>query len=284
MLKLNEKVATYEPDNSIKKGYLQIFGEILTELRNNKWLIYQLFRRDFLSMYRQSVFGILWAFIIPLVSVGAFVVLNQSGVFITGDIEVNYVVYALLGLAFWQLFSTGLIASSGSMVQAGSMISKINFSKKALVISSMGKTLIAFVIQLVLAALSFAVYGVLPNIAIILIPVLVIPIVLITLGLGFVLSILNGVARDVGNLLPILTTFLLFLTPVMYAVPKTGILGELTVYNPLYYLVSVPRDLVLTGTTTLWFGFSISVALSIIVFVFCLVAFHLTETRLAERI
>src|SRR4030067_1066353 len=119
-------------------------------------------------MYRQSVFGVLWAFIVPLISVGSFVVLNQSGVFVTGDTEVNYVVFALLGLAFWQGFSTGLIASSMSLVQAGTMITKINFSKKALVIASMGKTLVAFIIQLVLALVSFAVFGVLPNVALLL--------------------------------------------------------------------------------------------------------------------
>lgn len=275
---------TYEPDNSLKKGYSLIFKEIFDEIKNNKWLIYQLFRRDFLTIYRQSVFGILWAFIIPLISVGAFVILNQSGVFATGTVEVNYVVYALLGLAFWQVFSTGLIATSGSLVLAGSMIAKINFSKKALVIASMGKTLVAFIIQLVLALISFAVFGVVPNIAIVLIPLFVIPILLVTLGLGFILSVLNGVARDIGNLLPVLTTFLLFLTPVMYATPESGLLGQLLIFNPLYYLVSAPRDIILTGTTTLWFGYLISVTLCVAVFAICLVAFHLTETRIAERI
>ena len=101
---MTENITTYEPDNSLKKGYLLIFREIFEEIKTNKWLIYQLFRRDFLTIYRQSVFGILWAFIVPLVSVGAFVVLNQSGVFVTGNTEVNYVVYALLGLAFWRLY------------------------------------------------------------------------------------------------------------------------------------------------------------------------------------
>ena len=281
---MTDAITTYEPDNCLKKGYSQIFREIGGEIRKNKWLIYQLFRRDFFTIYKQSLFGLLWAFIVPIVSVGAFIVLNQSGLFNVGSVDVPYPVYALLGLAFWQLFSTGLIASSNSLVQAGSMISKINFSKKALVIAAMGKTLVVFLIQLALALVSFAFFGVIPNVAILLTPILVLPLVLATLGLGFVLSLLNVVIRDIGNLLSIGMTFLLFLTPVMYAAPTSGILGQVTLLNPLYYLVSVPRDLALTGATAGWLGFLVSSVLSVIVFMVCIVAFHLTETRLAERI
>jgi lipopolysaccharide transport system permease protein len=281
---LTETVTTYEPDNSLKKGYFLILKEIFSEIKKNRWLIYQLFRRDFLTSYKQSVFGILWAFIVPIVSVATFVVLNVSGLFNVGSINVPYPIYALLGLAFWQLFSAGVVASSSSLVQAGSMIVKINFSKKALVIASMGKTLVSFLIQFVLALVFFAYYGIAPNLAILLVPILIIPLLLVTLGFGFILSVLNGVIRDFGALLPILMTFLLFLTPVMYATPTTGILAQLTTYNPLYYLVSVPRDLALTGTTAEWSGFLVSCVSSVIVFIFCLVAFHLTETRLAERI
>jgi lipopolysaccharide transport system permease protein len=284
----NDTVITYLPDNSLKKGYSRIFREIYDEVKKNRYLIYQLFKRDFLTNYRQSFFGILWAFIVPIVSVSAFVLLNQSGLFNFGSVSVPYPVFALFGLAFWQLFSTGIVASSSSLVQAGSMIAKINFSKKALVIASMGKTFVAFIIQLVLALVVFvyywAVQGVVPNLAILLIPVFIVPVILLTLGLGFILSVLNGVIRDFGNLLSILMTFLLFLTPVMYVAPTGGILAEVTRNNPLYYLVSVPRDLALTGVTSEWFGFLVSSVLSLVVFVVCLVAFHLTETRIAERI
>jgi hypothetical protein len=47
-------ITTYEPDNSLKKGYLAIFGEIFNELKKNRWLTYQLFKRDFLTIYKQS--------------------------------------------------------------------------------------------------------------------------------------------------------------------------------------------------------------------------------------
>ncbi|MFQ6062099.1 MAG: hypothetical protein ACE5KT_04075 [Methanosarcinales archaeon] len=92
------------------------------------------------------------------------------------------------------------------------------------------------------------------------------------------------VVRDIGNMLSVLMTFLMFLTPVLYARPTLGILATVTKYNPLYYLVSTPRDLVLMGTISEWKGFLIASILSVVIFMVCLVVFNLTETRVAERI
>jgi lipopolysaccharide transport system permease protein len=281
---MTETITTYEPDNSLKKGYIFIFSEIFNELRRNRWLTYQLFKRDFFAIYKQSFIGVFWALIIPLVSVGTFIVLNQSGIFNIGDIDVPYPIYAILGMAFWLLFSAGLVASSNSLVSAGGMITKINFSKKSLVIAATGQSIVAFLIQLAFVAILFVYYWIAPSIASLLVPIIIIPIMLFTLGLGFILSLFNGVVRDIGNMLSLFLTFLMFLTPVMYAKPTTGILATLTNYNPLYYLILAPRDLILTGKITEWKGFLISSILSVIVFMVCLVVFHLTETRVAERI
>jgi len=281
---MTEITTTYEPDNSLKKGYLSIFSEIFNELKKNRWLTYQLFKRDFFAVYKQSFIGILWALIIPLVSVGTFIILNRSGIFTIGDINVPYPIYAILGMAFWQLFSTGLVASSNSLVKAGPMIVKINFSKKALVIASTGQSLISFLIQFVLMGILFACYRIAPSIAILWVPLIIIPIMLLTLGLGFILSLLNGVMRDIGNMLSMLMTFLMFLTPVLYAKPTTGMLARITKYNPLYYLVSAPRDLVLTGTVSELKGFLIASVMSVIILIVCSIGFHLTETRIAERV
>jgi lipopolysaccharide transport system permease protein len=95
---------------------------------------------------------------------------------------------------------------------------------------------------------------------------------------------LNGILRDIGNVLSVCMTFLLFLTPILYAKPTTGILAVVATYNPLYYLVSVPRDLVLTGVSSEWKGFALSSAFAATVFLVCLVLFHLTETRVTERV
>lgn len=281
---MTENIITYEPDNSLKKGYIFLFSEIINEFNENKWLTYQLFKRNFFTIYKQSFIGVLWALIIPLFSVGTFIVLNQSGIFSIGDINVPYPIYAILGMSFWQLFATGLVASSNSLVSAGSMIAKINFSKKALVIASTGMSLVSFLFQIILVGILFVYYGVKPNIAILLIPIVILPLMLLTLGLGFIFALINGVARDIGNIISVLMTFIMFLTPVLYAKPTSGILAQVTNYNLLYYLVSAPRSLILEGAFPESKGFLIASVISGIIFMICLIVFHLTETRVAERI
>jgi len=278
------KTITYEPDNSIKKGYISLFKEIFRELKYNKWLTLQLFKRDFFAIYKQSLVGVFWAFIVPIISVGTFIILNRSGIFNFGEIEVPYPIFAILGMAFWQLFSTGLITTSNSLVKAGSMLVKINFSKKSLVIASSAQSLVPFIVQLVLVGVLFVVYSVNPSVKILLFPLFMIPIILFTLGLGFIFSLFNSVVRDIGNALSVFMTFLMFLTPVLYAKPKIGILIPITKFNPLYYLISIPREIILKGSTLEWKGYLLSVGAAFFVFIVGLVVFHLTETRVTERI
>jgi lipopolysaccharide transport system permease protein len=278
------KMRTYEPDNCLKKGYFSIFEEIIDEIIDNKWLIYQLFKRDFSSMYRESFFGILWIFIIPLISAVGFFLLGNSNIVNIGPMPVSFPIYAISGLSVWQLFSVGMVASTNSLVRAGSMIVKINFSKKSLIISAYAQSLFPFLVLLIVSLVLALSNGVHLTPTALLFPLLIIPIILFTLGLGFLFALINGILRDVGNAISVVVTFIMFLTPILYTVPETGAFRAMVKYNPLYYMISIPRDVILTGKLDHMYGFFIVTAISIMVFVISLMVFHVTETRIAERI
>lgn len=278
-----EKIVTYEPDNDLKKGYFALLKEIATEIRDNRWLTYQLFKRDFFATYKQSFFGVFWAFILPFVSMGTFIMLNISGVLSTGDIKIPYPIYSLLGLCFWNIFSSGLTSSTDSLLRAGDMLTKINFSKKSLVFASLGSTLISFLLQVVVVAVLFFIYKIYPKPSLFFAPLIILPLLFLTAGFGMLLSILNIITRDVGRLLPMLVTFLMFLTPVLYEKPKLGILSDVTKYNPFYYFILSARDLAFKGRLSEPAGFYFSCAVSLLIFLAALLVFHLTETRITER-
>ncbi|MBL8013686.1 MAG: ABC transporter permease [Candidatus Omnitrophica bacterium] len=278
------KNVRYLPDNSIRLGFWRIFPEIFQEIKDNRWLIFQLFKRDFTAAYKQSMMGFFWAFVVPLISIGTFLVLNRSGIFVIGNISVPYPVYAVLGMAFWQLFSSGLVATSQSLVLAGPMISKINFSKKSLVFASIGQGIVAFGVQMTLLIVLLLVYHVTPSLSILFLPLLMIPILFLTLGIGFFLSLINSVMRDIANILPMFLTFLMFLTPVLYEKPAHGLLKQINEVNPMYYFVLAARDLALNGQIKEWHGFISACAASVVIFFVSLFVFHLTETRITERV
>ena len=279
-----EALTTYEPDNSIRKGLWSIFQDITDEIRKNHWLTYQLFKRDFSALYKQSFMGLLWVFIVPVFSVSTFVVLNHSGIFNVGAVEVPYPLYAVLGLSLWQLFSSGLVAQINSLTEAGTMIKLINFSKKSLIFASTGRALVAFGIQVLFTAALFVWFGVWPHPQTVFLPLALIPLLLLMFGMGFILSILNAVMRDIGNALSMLMTFFMFLTPILYVRPQGGLLARITNVNPLYYLVIGPRDLVLKGKFSEPAGYWASAAFALGLFIVCLVVFHLTETKITERV
>lgn len=281
---MSKTVVTYEPDNCLKKGYLSLIKEIISELQWNKWLTYQLFKRDFTAMYKQSMIGILWIFIIPLANVVVFMVLNRSGIFNFGNVTVPYPIFAILGLAFWQLFASGIMAAGASLTNAGEMLTRINFSKKSLVVASLGKPLVSFMIQFVFVCILFALYRIVPSKGILVAPLVIVPIICLTLGIGFIVALLNAIIRDTGNILSLSMMFLMYLTPVLYARPIKGILATVTKYNPMYYFVSAGRDLVLNGSIVEVKGLVISMAIAFVLFIVSLMMFHITETRIAERI
>lgn len=294
---MSKEVTTYLPDNSVRQGYVSLVRDVAAELWNTRWLTYQLFRRDLSAFYKQSLLGGVWLLLIPLVTVGTFVLLRGSGVVATGEIEAPYPLFAVLGVAVWQLFAQGLVAAAGSLVQGGEMISRINFSKKALVIGSMGRAIVSFIVLVVLAGVLFVIYAsrgyaYTPTLGLLWVPLSLVPTMLLTLGLGFYLALINAVMRDIANMLGVLVTFLMLLTPVLYEAPKLGpeagelaqLLATLTTYNPLYYLVAAPRELVLVGSISDVRGFCISSAAAAVVFGLSLIGFHLTETRITERI
>ena len=281
---MNRKAVIYFPDKLNKQGYPSLFKEMFGEIFSNQWLTYQLFKRNFVATYKQSVLGVFWALIIPLVSVGLFIFLNKGGIFDVGNITIPYPLFAVAGMALWQLFSVGLTLGTNSLVTAGAMITKINFPKKSLIISAVAQGCITFLIPIGVVFILFASYGVVPPLTALLVPLAIIPLLLLTLGLGFVLSLVNAVLRDAGNGISIMVTFLLFATPVLYAKPPSGIVATVSAYNPLYYLISVPRDLLVIGRATGLEGFAYSALLSLVVFLTCLMVFHLSETRITERI
>lgn len=274
---------TYIPNKHLKSG-IKIWAEMLQELIRSRELIWRLFIRDFLAKYKQTVLGIIWAVIMPLLMVGTFVFLNRVGVMNVGKTNVPYPVFALLGLTIWQLFATGLTACTNSILQGGNMVVKINFPKECLVIAALAQAIFEFLVRIGLLVIVFAIYKVIPSWTTLLLPLALVPLLLLTLGLGFLLSLLNVLMRDIAYIVTLMTTFLLFLTPVLYSPPKESFFVTLNVYNPLSALVTGARELVILGYMKEPFQFLGASVISLIIFLISWRVFHLVETRMAERV
>jgi lipopolysaccharide transport system permease protein len=281
MLTVEERI--YTPDQGRGWG-LSVWREMGREAILSRELIWRLFMRDFSARYRQSILGILWALILPLIAVGTFVFLNRSGLLNVSDTGVPYPVYVLLGLTIWQVFAGGLTVCSNAIVAGGSMVVKINFPKETLVVAAMGQVIFELLVRVILLAAVMIIFKVAPKWTVVFFPLVLLPLLMLTLGIGFFLSLLNVLLRDVANVVTLATTFLMFLTPVVYPLPSIGAFAALMRINPLAGLVTASRDVVVTGYLTDPAGFVWTNALAMVFFFFAWRVFHLVEPRMAERV
>jgi len=243
-LPIKNKAKIYEPNKYLKAG-IRIWGEMFAELGSSRELIWRLFVRNLSARYKQALLGYVWVLLTPFIAIGTFMFLNRAGIMNIGKVDMPYPLFALIGLSVWQLFSIGINSGCNSLVGAGDMISKINFPREVLVFSSIAQSLFEFLIKCVLIFLFFFIFQWTPSWKVIFFPLAVVPIVVLTLGLSLILSLVNGVLRDTANIVTLITTFLMFLTPVLYPIsPDKSIFFFL---NPLASLVSAPRDLLVYG-------------------------------------
>lgn len=271
----------YEPNKYIKLG-IRIWPEMFSELFQSRELIWRLFIRNLSVKYKQAVLGSFWILLMPFVAIGTFMFLNRSGILNIENTNMPYPLFALIGLSVWQIFSTGITSGCNSLVGAGDMITKVNFPREALVFSSIAQSLFEFGVKSCLIVVFFFVFKFTPSWGIILLPIALIPILFLTLGLSLILSLVNGVLRDTANVVTLLVTFLMFLTPVLYPIKEgKSALFKLNIFTSL---INTPRELITTGTVKEPLDFLIASAISFLVFFVSWRVFHLVETKIPERI
>ncbi len=255
------------------------------ELFVGRELIWRFFVRDFSSRYRQAALGILWALLIPVITVGIFVGMNSAGILKVEGIDVPYIIYALIGLTIFNLFNGGILACTQSVVTAANMLKKINFPRTSIVFAASLSAIIDFIIRSILVTIIFCIYRETPHPTGLFFGLLaIIPLFLLTLGIGFFLGLISGIMRDISNLLSFASMGFMLLTPVLYPIEGTSWLAKISMINPLNYLINLPRDLILKGTSDLTVGYLWSAGLGIVVFSLGWHLFFIAQTKIAERI
>jgi lipopolysaccharide transport system permease protein len=183
-------------------------------------------------------------------TVAVFAFLHASRVLPIGGTRIEYIAYALWGISVWQLFAGCLSSCTASLVGSGPLVTKVNLPREALVIAAIGQPAFDFFVRLVPVVAVFAWYGVAPSWGVVLMPLLLLPVILLALGFGFVLSIANLVIRDTGNAIGTMLTVGMFLTPVLYPPPVRWPFFLVNLLNPLSPLLSASQDLIAVGFLT----------------------------------
>jgi len=276
-----DKIQIYSARQSHHKKNLWL--EMEQELIASRELIWRLMLRDFSVRYRQSILGYIWAIFPQIITVAIFTFLARHRVFDMGGTTMPYVIHALWSVSVWQLFAGCLIGCTNSLVNAGSLVTKINFPKEALVFSAIGQALLDFMIRLFPITMVFIWYGFVPSWHSVFIPFVLMSIILMALGVGFIMAIINLVLRDMGNVISMILTFGMFLAPILYPPPIKEPFNIVNYANPFSPLLIATQNLLAGQDLMQTELLALMSAISLGIFLFGWRMFHITMPRIAER-
>lgn len=189
----------------------------LAEVWEYRELLFILTWRDIAVRYKQTALGVAWAVIQPVLAMIVFSVFFGRLAKMPSD-GLPYPVFAYTALLPWQLFAKALTDSSSSLLSNRNLITKVYFPRLLLPFSAVLSGLVDFAVAFVLLLGMMAYYHLIPTIAVIALPALIAMAVLTALAVGLWLSALTVRFRDAQYVIPFLTQFWLFATPIAYPV------------------------------------------------------------------
>lgn len=255
------------------------------ELSGSRSLTWRFFLRDFRAKYRHSLLGVLWALIVPLFLCAMLLVLNRSGIVQLQALNnISYVVFIVIGVTLWGLFATTATACTESLINAGSLLNKIQFPRTSLVLAQAGMGLVEFGIRIPLVVGVMIYENQFPGFFHLGLGILaMVPLFLLALATGMVTSVVAVLFRDLGFILPIALGVLMLLSPILYPIPHQSLLGKLNTVNPITYLVDTSRNILL-GSLSVSPGYWIVTSGTLIFLLIAWRFFKVAQPRLSERV
>jgi lipopolysaccharide transport system permease protein len=241
--------------------------------------------RDILVRYKQTVIGITWSIIRPLVTMIVFTVVFGTLAKLS-SVGVPYPLLVFAAMLPWNFFSNALSESSGSLIGNANLLTKVYFPRIIIPISSIIASFIDFIISLAIMVCIMLWYGYLPDWRVVTLPLFLLLASLPVAGVGLWLSALNVKYRDFRYVVPFMLQFGLYVSPVGFAssiVPEKWRL--LYALNPMVGVIDGFRWALLNGAVDLyWPGILLSTLLSLMLMITGLWFFRNTERILADVI
>ena len=231
----------------------------LQELWSYRDLVHNLVIRDLKVRYRNSILGVAWSWINPLLMMGVYTIVFQL---VAGDSDLsNYPVFVLCALLPWNFFSNSVLQITDSIVSSAPLITKIYFPREVLPISIVLGNLVNFLIGLPVFFLLALAMGSPITPYVMLLPLTILVEICFILGITFITSTLNVFYRDTRHVLDVLLLAWFFLTPVFYPITIVseqrtvmGVTLNLRIWlrrlNPMASIIASYRDLLYWGTPT----------------------------------
>lgn len=276
------KTIIYTPESPLRHP-LRLALQMWQDVWNSRTLVKQLVVRDISAQYRQTLLGYLWAVLPPLITSMVWIFLNYSQVVVVRATDVPYPVFAFTGTIFWQLFIDALNAPLNQINANRSLISKVNFPKEALIISGMFQVMLSFIIKIVLLFAILYIFRINTTWTVFLLIFPIIGLLLLGTTIGIFLVPLGFLYKDIQNGFMLSLGLLMYITPVVYPPPDSGLLATLMRLNPLTLLIMTARNQLYNDMPSLSIEFFILVGVTVLLALVSWVLYRLALPIITER-
>jgi lipopolysaccharide transport system permease protein len=230
-------------------------------LWRNRRLIVQMTKREVVGRYKGSIMGLTWSFFNPVFMLVVYTfVFSEIFKFRWGgiggdDSKTQFALVLFVGMIVLNLFSEILNRAPGLILSNVNYVKKVVFPIEILPVIAMGAALFHSFISLGVLLAAFALFNGYLHWTVVFTPLVLLPLVILTLGLSWMLASLGVFLRDVGQTIGIITTVLMFLSPVFYpvtAVPEST--RPFIMANPLTFIIEQAREVLIWGHLPNWMG------------------------------
>lgn len=243
---------------------------MILALAGNRHLSWSLVRRDVLGRYRGSVFGILWSFFNPLLMLLIYtfvfsVVFKARWSGGTGS-KVEFAVVLFSGLMVFNIFSECLNRAPSLILMNVNYVKKVVFPLEILPVVSLGGALFHGAVSFLVWLVFYTVFFGIPYATAWLFPVLLLPMLFLLLGLSWILAALGVYLRDVSQVILLLTTAMMFLSPIFYPISALPVdYQHVMQLNPMTSVIEDVRAVLIQGSMPEWGAYLMRLAVSILI-------------------
>lgn len=240
-------------------------------LWRNRQLIIQMTKREVVGRYKGSAMGLAWSFFNPVfmlvVYTFVFSVVFKARWGVGGeDSKTLFAVVLFVGMIVHGLFAEVLNRAPTLILSNVNYVKKVVFPLEILPVISMAAALFHSMISLCVLLIAFIVFNGYMHWTVIFIPLILLPFVIFTLGLAWMLASIGVFLRDVGQVIGMVTTVMMFLAPVFY--PVTAVPEQFRPWllaNPLTFIIEQAREVLIWGHLPNWLGLGIYAAAAVVV-------------------
>ena len=253
------------------KAFPTSIVELFLSQWRNRQLIIQLTKRDVLGRYRGSVMGLAWSFLNPLIMLAVytfvFSVVFKARWGVGREDKINFAIILFAGLIVYGLFAECINRAPSLILSNANYVKKVVFPLEILASVAVGSALFHACISLIVLLIAQLLINQRLPWTVVIFPIVLLPLLLATTGFAWLLSALGVYVRDIAQTTSILTTVLMFLSPLFYPVSALPKNYQLWLHlNPLTFIIEEGRNVLIFGNTPNWIGWVIALAASLLIF------------------